>query len=196
MQNANPFHQTLLAELPRLRGSALMLTRSEAAADDLLQETAFRALRSQVQFTPGTNFRAWLYRIMRNEFISTIRKSVRAPLPMDDFAEETFSKKSDQEDKVLTQEVIQAMDKLHPLHRELLVLVCGNGLSYEEAAEVQGCSVGTVKSRLWRARHQMQKLVMGSEADGADEAPRNGLDDDLGDDIAPTRSAEPQRLAM
>jgi RNA polymerase sigma-70 factor (ECF subfamily) len=84
-------------------------------------------------------------------------------LLIDDIPEEFLSRAGDQDDKVLTREIIQAMDKLQPRQREVLILICASGLSYEEAAESLQCSVGTIKSRLWRARRHMQALVMGEE---------------------------------
>jgi RNA polymerase sigma-70 factor (ECF subfamily) len=160
---ANAFHQMLTEHLPRLRAYAIMLTRDRVAAEDLLQETALRALRAQSQFTLGTNFTAWMYRILRNEYISSLRRSKRRPILLEDIPEELLSRGGEQDDKVLTNEIIHAMDKLQTSQREVLILICAGGLSYEEAAESLECSVGTIKSRLWRARRHMQALVLGKE---------------------------------
>ena len=167
---ANQFHDMLTAHLPRLRAYAIMLTRDRVAAEDLLQETALRALRAQSQFTLGTNFTAWMYRILRNEHISSLRRSKRRPILLDEIPEELLSHRGEQEDKVLTREIIHAMDELQACQREVLILICAAGLSYEEAAESLGCSVGTIKSRLWRARRHMQALVMGEPIEAL-EAP-------------------------
>ena len=161
----NEFHTMLTAHLPRLRAYAIMLTRDRAAADDLVQETALRALRAQSQFTMGTNFTAWMYCILRNEHTSSLRRSARRPIVLDEIPEQLLAQPGDQEDKVLTREVIEAMQHLQPSQREVLILICAAGLSYEEAAESLGCSVGTVKSRLWRARRHMQALVLGEPVD-------------------------------
>jgi RNA polymerase sigma-70 factor (ECF subfamily) len=160
---ADEFHTMLTEHLPRLRAYAIMLTRDRVSAEDLLQETALRALRARTQFTLGTNFTAWMYRILRNEYISSLRRSKRRPILLEDIPEELLSHNSEQDDKVLTREIIQAMDKLQPSQREVLILICAGGLSYEEAAQSLACSVGTIKSRLWRARRHMQTLVMGEE---------------------------------
>ncbi len=160
---SNEFHAMLTDHLPRLRAYAIMLTRDRSAAEDLLQETALRALRAQSQFAMGTNFTAWMYRILRNEYISTLRRSKRRPIHLDDIPEELMSRSGEQDDKVLTREIIQAMDDLQSAQREVLILICASGLSCEEAAESVGCSVGTIKSRLWRARRHMQALVMGED---------------------------------
>jgi RNA polymerase sigma-70 factor (ECF subfamily) len=169
MAPQSPFHQMLVDALPRLRAYAMILTRSRAHADDLLQQTAYRALRSETQFTMGTNFLGWMYRILRNEYISTLRRAKRSPSCLDDVPEDLFARHGDQEDKLLTNEVIAAMDNLPTSQREVLVLVCAGGLSYDEAAASIGCSVGTVKSRLWRARQHMQELVLGTTVPGASE---------------------------
>ncbi len=84
---------------------------------------------------------------------------------LDEIPEELLSRSGGQDDKVLTKEIIQAMDKLQSSQREVLILICAGGLSYEEAAVSLECSVGTIKSRLWRARRHMQALVMGHEFD-------------------------------
>lgn len=82
---------------------------------------------------------------------------------VDQVPEEFFSRQGDQDSKVMVNEVIKAMDLLNKEQREALVLICMNGLSYEEVANVVGCTIGTVKSRLWRAREHMQKLMMGED---------------------------------
>ena len=165
------FNTMLVAALPRLRAYAMILTRSRAAADDLLQQTAYRALRAETQFTMGTNFVGWMYRILRNEYISSLRRNKRTTSSIDDLPEHLLAARGEQEDKRLTREVIGAMERLPASQREVLVLVCAGGLSYDEAALSIGCSVGTVKSRLWRARQHMQELVMGDEAPERLEAP-------------------------
>jgi RNA polymerase sigma-70 factor (ECF subfamily) len=154
------FHDLLLAEMPRLRGYAMVLTRNRTVADDLLQETALRAWRAQAQFAIGTNFRAWIYQILRNEFISICRRAKRAPLAVDGIAEHLFSYSGDQEDKVIAREVVQAMERLPTPQREALYLKCVGDYSYEEVAAALNCSIGTIKSRLWRARHAMQKMIL------------------------------------
>jgi RNA polymerase sigma-70 factor (ECF subfamily) len=132
-------------------------------ADDLLQETALRAWRAQDQYQPGTNLKAWLFCILRNEYISSLRRNKRSNVSLSDVAEEHFAQSGDQETNVMTVEVFKAMDRLAPTQREVLMLSCVNGLAYEEIAATLKCSVGTVKSRLFRARAQMQLLLMGPD---------------------------------
>ncbi|MBL8629267.1 MAG: sigma-70 family RNA polymerase sigma factor [Rhodospirillaceae bacterium] len=155
------FDQLLVEALPRLRGYAISLTGNRALADDLLQEAAMRALAARTQFTMGTNFNAWMYRILRNEFVSWMRKPSRRVVPIDQLPEALLSRAAVQENQILVRELGQALAKLPRAQREALVLICGSGLSYEEAASVLGCTVGTVKSRVFRARAQVEAFVTG-----------------------------------
>ena len=179
---ADPFQEMLLTHMPRLQAYAVMLTRDRAAAEDLLQETALKAWRAQSQFAMGTNFTAWIYKILRNEYISSLRRNKRKPARLDDVPEEFLSRGGAQENDILSREVVDAMSKLQPEQREVLILICASGLSYEEAAESLGCSIGTIKSRLWRARARMSALVLGEEAPKensreTDETPRSAGSD-------------------
>lgn len=155
------FHDMLIETLPKLRPYAIMLTHERSMAEDLLQETAVRALAAQHQFTMGTNFSAWLYRILRNEFISWMRQSRRKTVPMDNLPEILVSYTPSQEDHVLVRELGRALGMLPEAQREALMLVCASGLSYEEAAAVMNCSIGTIKSRVWRAREQVESFTLG-----------------------------------
>jgi len=152
------FNELLVEALPRLRTYALWLTRNRASADDLLQEAAYRALRARDQFTMGTNFGAWMSRIVRNEFISSVRGS-KKHVPMQDLPEHFYSKPAEQENVVFSRQAIQAISKLRPNHREAIELVCANGLRYDQAADAINCSTGTIKSRLWRARNQLAEML-------------------------------------
>lgn len=154
---SRPFQDLLVAEIPHLRGYAMKLVRNTAAADDLLQQTALHAWRSQTQFALGTNFRAWIYRILRNEFLSSCRRARFTPLPLDDLPESGHA--GDQEDKVMAGEVRAAIADLPQSQREALYLRYESHYTYGEAAAALDCSVGTVKSRLWRARQALQEAV-------------------------------------
>ena len=170
---ADQFQEMLLTHMPRLQAYAVMLTRDRAAAEDLLQETALKAWRAQQQFAIGTNFTAWIYKILRNEYISSLRRNKRKPARLDEVPEEFLSRQGAQENDILSREVVHAMGKLQAEQREVLILIC-----YEEAAETLGCSIGTIKSRLWRARARMASLVLGEEAPKesareTDETPRS-----------------------
>lgn len=153
------FQELLLGSLPRLRAYAILLTKDRTRADDLLQEAVLRALCAKHQFQPGTNFNAWIHRILHNQFISFLRQQRRPMTTLDDVSESCLSQPAAQEDKILTREVIQALSKLPEGQREALILISSSGMSYDEAASILGCSVGTVKSRVWRARRQMEKMI-------------------------------------
>ncbi len=167
---AGEFQDLLVEILPRLRAYALALTRNRAAADDLVQETALKCWKARAQFTMGTNFKAWIYHIMRNEHINSFRRGKHAPVSIDDLPEEVFARGGDQESKLLTREVFVAVNRLPEVQREILLMSCVGELQYHEIADVLGCSMGTVKSRLWRARAQMQKHFLGVEDNGTEDA--------------------------
>jgi RNA polymerase sigma-70 factor (ECF subfamily) len=186
---ADQFQEMLLTHMPRLQAYAVMLTRDRAAAEDLLQETALKAWRAQSQFAIGTNFTAWIYKILRNEYISSLRRNKRKPARLDEVPEEFLSRTGAQENDILSREVVHAMGKLQPEQREVLILICASGLSYEEAAESLGCSIGTIKSRLWRARARMAALVLG------DEAPKENTKAIEDDTPRSTRSADTVQVA-
>ena len=161
------FLDELIGELPRLRGAAVMMARIRADADDLLQTTAARALAAHQQFALGTNMRAWLYRIMRNEFIDMVRLRDRNAARLDDVPDEYLKKPGTQEEALEMRDVLRAINALTHIHREALYLLSVDGLSYEEIAEVQNCAVGTVKSRISRARQDMKALL--DQGGGRDE---------------------------
>jgi len=157
------FRNALVEHLPRLQAYAIMITRDRAVAADLLQQTALQALRGQHQFTPGTNFTGWLYKIMRNLHFSALRTSKRKMLDLDSVPENSLGRSGGQEERVLVNEVSRALDCIPADQREVLILISAGDLSYAEAAEAIGCSVGAVKSRVWRARAKMEELILGGK---------------------------------
>lgn len=147
-----------------MRGFALSMTRNPSDADDLLQTTAERILKYESHFEVGSNFPAWSYRILKNSHISNCRTLKRRPVSINRFAEAIAPPVSmvcspRQENDVYAQEVIKAMNQLSPPLREILTLICGAHMGYEEVAVMLSCSVGTIKSRLNRARAQMKSLL-------------------------------------
>ncbi len=156
------FHAALIALLPKLRVQALALTRNRAAAEDLVQDAVANALAAQNSFTPGTNFAAWMHRILRNRFISTLRKQ-RETTDIEDLPSSAFAVSGAHEDRLILKELGVALGKLPSDQREALFMVVLQGLSYEEVAEATGCAVGTAKSRVFRARRQLQTWLMGEE---------------------------------
>lgn len=158
---ADSFENMLVESLPRMQAYAIMITRDRTVAADLLQQTALQALQGRSQFAMGTNFSAWLYKIMRNIHFSTLRKAKRKMVDIDSVPAEIFGRSGSQEERVLTGEISRAMDHIPAEQREAMILICAGELSYAEAAEAIGCTVGTVKSRLWRARTRIEQLMMG-----------------------------------
>lgn len=159
----DPFHDDLIALLPKLRVQALALTRNRAAAEDLVQDTVVNALTARAQFRPGTNLAAWLHRILRNRFISDVRKH-RPKVAIEDAPAEALACSADAVDRLVAKEVGRALDQLPADQRETLLLVTLHGLSCEEVAEVTGCAIGTVKSRVFRARATLQHALLGKTA--------------------------------
>lgn len=162
----NPtFHDQLIAILPKLRVQALALTRNRAAAEDLVQDFVCNALSAQTSFIPGTNFPAWMHRILRNRFISNLRKQ-RDTADIEDVPASAFACEAPHEDRLALKELGTAMDRLPADQREALVMVVVHGLSYEALAEQTGCAVGTAKSRVFRARRQLEAWLLGEHNDG------------------------------
>ena len=154
------FHDQVIAILPKLRIQALALTRNRAAAEDLVQDAVCNALSAQQSFIPGTNFPAWMHRILRNRFISNLRKR-RDTTDIDDVPSSVFATEAPHEDRLALKELAEAMTRLPSDQREALVMVVVHGMSYEALAEATGCAVGTAKSRVFRARRQLETWLLG-----------------------------------
>ncbi|CAN5386408.1 RNA polymerase sigma factor [soil metagenome] len=159
MQPHEDFRKGLLDAIPRLRAFALSMTNDRSRADDLVQETLTKAWANHTQFQPGTNQMAWLYTILRNELYSTLRRRRRE---VED-AEGTYAAKlavqPNQHGALDMGDLKTALAKLAPDQREALLLVGASGLSYEEAAEICKVRVGTIKSRVNRARVRLTELL-------------------------------------
>ncbi|MBE7210941.1 MAG: sigma-70 family RNA polymerase sigma factor [Gluconacetobacter diazotrophicus] len=154
------FHDQVIAILPKLRVQALALTRNRAAAEDLVQDAVCNALSAQTSFIPGTNFPAWMHRILRNRFISNLRKR-RDTTDIDDVPASAFATEAPHENRLALKDLGKAMTRLPADQREALVMVVVQGMSYETLAEVTGCAVGTAKSRVFRARRQLENWLIG-----------------------------------
>lgn len=159
---ADVFHDQLIASLPKLRVQALGLTRDRSAADDLVQETVTKALTARDSFIPGTNFNGWIHTILRNNFISNVRKR-RPTTDLENVPEGLFAVNAGHDDKLVLKELGRAVNRLPTAHREALFMIVLQNMSYEEAAEAAQCAVGTMKSRVFRARQQLQTWMMGEE---------------------------------
>lgn len=161
------FKQQMEKLIPSLRSFARGLCGNRDLADDLAQEAMMRAWAAQDSFTPGTNFRAWMFMIVRNQFYTTIRKNSRMTSWDPEAAERILVAPATQEHHVEVNDVAAALQKLPPEQREMLLLIGAGGASYEEAAEIAGCAIGTVKSRLARGRAALSLLVNGPADDAA-----------------------------
>lgn len=155
-----PFHDQVISILPKLRIQALALTRNRSAAEDLVQDAVCNALAAHASFIPGTNFPAWMHRILRNRFISNLRKR-RDTTDIDDVPQSAFATEAAHEDRLALKELGQAMTRLPADQREALLMVVVHGMSYEALAEATGCAVGTAKSRVFRARRQLEAWLLG-----------------------------------
>src|ERR1700712_5461424 len=160
----NSFHGQVIAILPKLRVQALALTRNRAAAEDLVQDAVCNALSAQASFIPGTNFAAWMHRILRNRFISNLRKR-RDTTDIDDVPSSVSATEAPHEDRLALKDLGKAMTRLPADQREALIMVVVQGMSYEALAEATGCAVGTAKSRVFRARRQLEAWLMGETPD-------------------------------
>jgi RNA polymerase sigma-70 factor (ECF subfamily) len=143
------FEKQLLNIIPDLRAFARFLAGNPTEADDLVQDTIVRALNAYDHFDLSTNIKAWTFTILRNIRINSYRK--RRFEELDDATMATMSVKANQEDSIELKEVLCALKTLPPAQREVITLVRAGGLSYEEAAEIMGCKLGTIKSRVNRA---------------------------------------------
>lgn len=154
------FHDQVIAILPKLRVQALSLTRNRAAAEDLVQDAVCNALAAQNSFIPGTNFSAWMHRILRNRFISDLRKR-RETTDIDDVPASSFASPATHEDNLALKDLSMALSRLPADQREALIMVVIQGMSYEALAEATDCAVGTAKSRVFRARRQLEAWMSG-----------------------------------
>jgi RNA polymerase sigma-70 factor, ECF subfamily len=156
---ADSFKHDLVAEIPNLRAFAASLCGSVTLADDLVQDTLLRAWSNSDKFQAGTSLRAWLFTILRNTYYSHYRKRSREVLDPDGVYSEKLITIGDQESHLDLADFRKALAKLPPEQREVLTMIGATGLSYEEAAEICGVAIGTIKSRLNRARSKLGELL-------------------------------------
>ena len=183
------FERDAMGFRDQLYGAALRMTRNLADAEDLVQDTYTKAFASFHQFTPGTNLKAWLYRILTNSFINTYRKKQRQPqLSGGDQLEDWQLARAEAHtsdglrtaemealDRMPDSAVTDAMNALSPDFRLAVYLADVEGFSYKEIAEIMGTPIGTVMSRLNRGRNQLRTAL-------ADYAREHGLGRRGGDD--------------
>ncbi|MFI4934602.1 MAG: sigma-70 family RNA polymerase sigma factor [Caulobacterales bacterium] len=170
----------VVAMIPALRAFAWSISRNGADADDLVQDTLIKAWSHRDKFEPGTNLRAWLFTILRNTYYTAVVRRRREVRDEDDRYARSLTSAPTQEWGLTMRALQTALDQLPAEHREALILVGAAGLSYEEAAQICGCALGTIKSRVNRARNRLLKLmdvddaeeIIGRQSDTAEDARR------------------------
>ncbi|MFN3815938.1 sigma-70 family RNA polymerase sigma factor [Brevundimonas sp.] len=163
------WREQVIALIPSLRAFAWSLSRDPSDADDMVQETLTKAWTHRDKFQPGTNLRAWLFTILRNSWYTALSKHRRETADEDGKMAATLTSQPSQEWSVELHQLQAALNRLPPEHREALIMVGAAGLSYEEAAEIAGCALGTIKSRVNRARNRLAQ-IMGIDREMEDAA--------------------------
>jgi RNA polymerase sigma-70 factor, ECF subfamily len=153
------FKGELVALIPHLRAFARTLAGEPAAADDLAQDALVKAWDARASYQMGTNMKAWTFMILRNQFYSERRRSWRQTQLDQEAAERTLVAVDDPTSPLALDELRLGLAMLPAEQREALILVGAGGFAYEEAAEICGCAVGTVKSRVSRARRALQVIL-------------------------------------
>ena len=169
------FEADLLNEMTFLKSFARKLTKNYIEAEDLVQDILVRALHYKDKYEEGTNLRGWLGTIMRNQFYSSLRKN-RPVNDTDDIFQSTMSVNPNQEIVIQFREFEAIFDKMEEIHRRSLELVCIQGMTYEEAAEIEGVALGTMKSRVSRARTQLKEAMGYIDTDEVSTAVRTRND--------------------
>ena len=155
------FRGQLVTEIPYLRRFARALSGDAALADDLVQDCIERALRKSHLYDPARPLRAWLYAVLRNVFISNLRHGRRSTVvkTVDELVDGEDAVRPMQEDRLSSVLISEALNRLTTQHREVIVLVGLEEMSYRDVAEVLGIPIGTVMSRLSRARESLKQLL-------------------------------------
>lgn len=159
MHYKKEFKKELLKSLPSLRAFAVSLVRWPDKADDLVQDTIMKAWAKQDSFKMGTNMKAWLFTILRNEFYSQMRRKGREVQDSDNTLSNNMAIHPAQYGSLDLQDFKKALDMLPPDQREAIILIGASGFSYEDAARICDCAVGTIKSRVSRARVRLQEIL-------------------------------------
>jgi RNA polymerase sigma-70 factor (ECF subfamily) len=174
------FKQRLAATIPHLRAFAYSLCGKMDVADDLVQDTMLKAWAARARFRPDTSMRAWTFVILRNCYISQMRRN-KFTAPYDEgVAERTLTANADQQAPLHLEDVRMALMQLGADQREAIILVGAGGFSYEEAAEICDCAVGTMKSRVSRARAALVAMLDGDSPIGT-RRQRNSADEAMSD---------------
>ena len=173
-EEPDSFKTELLELVPYLRAFARSLSGRHEGADDLAQEALVKAWQSRDSFVPGTNLKAWLFTILRNQFYSERRRAWRQ-VPWDaENADAIPGNSDDQGWAAELSDIARALQALPAEQREALILVGAGGFAYEEAAQISNCAVGTVKSRVARARRALIAILDGNQALPPSDRPAQG----------------------
>jgi RNA polymerase sigma-70 factor (ECF subfamily) len=183
------FRTELTALIPHMRAFARSLCGRADLADDLAQDALLKAWNGRASYEPGTNLKAWVFTITRNQFYSDKRRSWREAQLDPDVAESRLLARSDPDSTLALDEVRRALAALPEDQREALILIGAGGLSYEEVAGMTGCAVGTVKSRVSRARDRLTQLVLAGAAERDGVRPSAAMADILAQLDVLSRSA-------
>jgi RNA polymerase sigma-70 factor (ECF subfamily) len=172
MTENSAIENEILDIVPNLRAFARSLTHRHDVADDLVQETLLKSLKNIDKFERGTNLRAWLFTILRNTFYSNLRKKSREVEDADGNIAAQLVSREEQTGRLEMRDFHRAFVQLPAAQREALILVGASGFSYEEAASICECAVGTIKSRVNRARQTLTEML----DPGDDEVSANAAD--------------------
>jgi RNA polymerase sigma-70 factor (ECF subfamily) len=177
MSADHDFRRELLGLIPQMRAFARSLCSGDRdLGDDLAQDALERALKAQASFTPGTNMKAWTFMIIRNQFYSHKRRSWRSCELDPETAERSLVAVTSASAGLELDELRRALAMLPEDQREALTLIGAGGLSYEEASAITGVAVGTIKSRVSRARDRLALIYAEGEIDRDGEEPRRAMD--------------------
>ena len=157
--NATDPRDEIVDHLPAMRAFAISLTRDSALADDMVQDTLVKAWTNIDKFAAGTNMRAWLFTILRNTYYSSRRKMKREVADVNGIHTKRLAEKPAHDGRLQMKDFTAAFAELNVEQREALLLVGASGFSYEEAADMCGVAVGTIKSRIGRARQKLAELM-------------------------------------
>lgn len=158
-RETDDFKKELLGVIPHLRAFARSLTGRADIADDLVQETLLKAWAARERYAPGTKMKSWTFVILRNSYLTQLRRSRFHGEYDEETMNRTLITPAAQDHNIHLSDVQRGLLELPESQREALILVGAGGFSYEEAAEICGCAVGTVKSRVARARVALEKIV-------------------------------------
>ncbi len=172
------FQAELISLIPQMRAFARHLCRDVSIAEDLAQDALVKAWKARRSFTVGTNMKAWTFMIVRNQFYSDKRRSWRSTPLNQEVAERTLQAISNPVANIELDEVRRALTCLPDDQREALILVGAGGLSYDEVSAICGCPIGTIKSRVSRARDRLDELLRDGDY-GKDTCPSSGAMEDI-----------------